>query len=226
MAKAPTEKHLEDWIVNNLHWFGDLYDNEYLYGFENHAAPFGEDHFVVPMATKIVGRQLQLPDGIADLVVTDHDRLMVVELKKGDLSFDVLGQCLRYMNNLTNIFNVVEHDVLKDENPDKDNYYYDRRQTYGPSDGFVLNEITGVIVGHKLTDRNLLLAASMCDVEVFTYELHSNGVYTFERQFPSSKSTLAICEQYLDAPLGVAMRHLMRCKHDRQVERNGGLSDG
>jgi len=220
MAKAPTEKHLEDWIVNNLHWFGDLYDNEYLYGFENYAVPFDETQFVVPMGRRIIGRQLQLPDGIADLILTDDNRLMVVELKKGPVTFDTLGQCLRYINNLRNIFWQVRADVLHRDNPDRSKYVYERPQYEETSYGWAFSDVVGVVVGSSIQDANLLVAASVCDVEVFTYELQTGGVYTFERQFPESKCTVERCNEYLDAPLGVAMRHLMRCNHDRMVQRS------
>lgn len=220
MAKAPTEKHLENWIVDNFHWFGDLYDNDYLYGFENVAVKFNEDQFVVPLGHRIVGRQFQLPDGIADLIITDDNRLMVVELKKGPVTFDALGQCLRYMNNLQSIFYAVRADTRNPDNPDRLKYEYTRPQYEEVGQGWAYGDIVGVLVGNSIADPNILVAASVCGIEVFTYDMHKNGACTFERQFPESKCTVERCDEYLDAPLGIAMRHLMRCNHDRMVARS------
>lgn len=78
---APTERHLEDWIVQH--------------------APLA-----LPYST-ILQRQLALPSGIADLLVVRKHYLSVVELKKGRIDADCIAQTLRYMGDLFGLYEEV-----------------------------------------------------------------------------------------------------------------------
>lgn len=78
---APSEKHLEDWIVQN--------------GMPE-IAPQCEFYH------QLIARQLPLPDGVADLVYLSGSkmRIEVVELKKGALDESAIAQVLRYKANI------------------------------------------------------------------------------------------------------------------------------
>lgn len=76
MSIAPSEKHLEDWIVDT-------------------------GYFTLPQA-KIL-RQYQLPSGIIDLIYLDGNGLQLIELKKGRIDSKALMQTARYLRDLNGI---------------------------------------------------------------------------------------------------------------------------
>lgn len=82
---APSERHLEDWLVNNPQKIFD----------------FSDEH---PSSLQWVARQLNLPSGRADLIGYEGGGdLAVFELKKGAIDSDTLAQCLRYMRDIDKI---------------------------------------------------------------------------------------------------------------------------
>lgn len=80
---APTENHLEDWIVANLSTFGQRTE--------------------LP-ARRIVARQYECQTGYADLILACHASLAVVELKKGEIDLKAIGQVLKYTGLLYGAF--------------------------------------------------------------------------------------------------------------------------
>lgn len=83
MNEAPSEKHLEEWVVENI-------------------------THVVPHAA-VLARQLRLPSGVLDVLAyaSQHNMLHVLELKKGLVDTRTVVQVLRYMNDLQGIYQEV-----------------------------------------------------------------------------------------------------------------------
>ncbi len=77
-AFAPSEKHLEDWIV------------------DNYPSAF-------PHGGHIVGRQLATPAGRIDILSFGTHFVDVIELKRGPIDGAALFQVLRYMRVLTSV---------------------------------------------------------------------------------------------------------------------------
>ena len=72
------ERHLEDWIVNDMTLIGDGYT--------------------------LVGRQVTIDDGRLDLLAIDsQDRWLVIEIKAGMLDSDALHQALYYASSLARL---------------------------------------------------------------------------------------------------------------------------
>ena len=72
------ERHLEDWIVNDVTLIGEGYT--------------------------LVGRQLTIDDGRLDLLAIDsQDRWLVIEIKPGMLDSDALHQALYYASSLARL---------------------------------------------------------------------------------------------------------------------------
>lgn len=80
--KAPTEKHLEDWIVAT----NSLFDER--------------------EGAELVARQLPLPSGRLDLLYHRFDSVAVAEIKKGMLDTHSLTQVLSYIHDLKRIWKV------------------------------------------------------------------------------------------------------------------------
>lgn len=68
MSIAPSERHLEDWIVAHN-----------------------------PFNLKLIDRQLAVPSGVIDLLyANEHGALVIMELKKGRIDDHAVGQMARY----------------------------------------------------------------------------------------------------------------------------------
>lgn len=192
MGLAPSEKHLEDWIVNNFNSFAEELDGEHYQFYD-----------------RIINRQLMLPHGISDLICTDGGSIGVVELKKGNLTCDVLGQCLRYIHDLKQIFYWVMNDVRELSNPDRESYLYTGYKCYEVSSQYpIYKELHGMIVGHNIEDKHLLTIANACDIRVVTYEFNANH-YEFVLH-DNLHTSIEQYESYIDQPLGIAMREVMQ----------------
>lgn len=92
--EAPSEKHLEDWLVKNY--------------------PFASEPFQIK-------RQVSLPSGRADLIVIEQRSISIVELKKGRIDSLALAQCLRYMGDIRSIMQYALADYWVNT-PDVDHY--------------------------------------------------------------------------------------------------------
>lgn len=154
------ERELENWIVNNPDSFGTIHDLSECYGSKDTMIPFG----------RIVGRQIVVPSGIIDLLLIDeeHGSLIAVELKRGRLDTKPFAQVMRYMHDLREMFFWVWDDICSTSNPDWPHYRYSVPTMLEISLG-TQPEITGMIVGHSLTDSNLLTACEMANVDAYIY---------------------------------------------------------
>jgi hypothetical protein len=194
--RAPTERHLEDWICENLYRFGEPDEaHEYFPGDDlAHLYHWIDDEtFVNPYIDRLVCRQVSFPHGIPDLIGLDStgECLRVVELKKGPITLEAVAQCARYMYDLRKIIGV-ESGI----SPFSD-----------VTDGqwFTMNDIRvaspmvqGMVVGSDLPDRNVMALAKLVDIRLVTYDLQPDGVYTFDS--PLITDTLKHREDYCTLP--------------------------
>lgn len=81
--KAPSERHLEDWIVDNAGMLAPIH---------------------IPVT--LLSRQLPLPSGRLDLLIRWGVNLEVVELKKDAITEAAVMQTLRYMYDIKKIWGV------------------------------------------------------------------------------------------------------------------------
>lgn len=146
--KAPSEKHLEDWIVANPE---KVYYQEEPY----------EDKWdgKMPLFGTLIARQAKLPSGICDLIATDMQDgyyvIYAIELKKGAIDSDTICQCLRYIHDL------------------KDLVQHTKMHTGGKAFQYSVHhfpEVRGIVVGHWLKDANVPLFADAANILPVTYE--------------------------------------------------------
>lgn len=90
--KAPSEKHLEDWIFDDISRL-DFFSSGNLY------------------STGTVYRQVKMRRGIADIVYVSDDFMTVVELKKGEIDDSALQQVLRYVGDLKDTWEEVVYTI-------------------------------------------------------------------------------------------------------------------
>jgi hypothetical protein len=150
---APSEKHLEDWICDNL----PLFCNTYLDGTLS----------TVPYVTNVLKRQPRFPTGIPDLVVSmDHWRIGVVELKREVITPNAAIQCLRYMYDLRYIM----AEVVEKRHSEAVSLY----EAFNMMSYF----IRGILVGHSLSDDFMLPGLEVANIEFVTYTYNGSG-YSF-----------------------------------------------
>lgn len=168
MAKAPSEKHLEDWIVANP----DVLT------------------FYEGLPVQIIGRQVNLPSGRADIIARCGINLLVVELKKGEVDQATVVQVMRYMHDLKHIW-----------------YMATEYLPSGFSERGHTNEIlvTGVVVGCAVAE-NTVKSAESVDITVLTYDFDGE-TYVFEQVLPDYMS-MQTAEEYALGILGVTMRQI------------------
>lgn len=95
MTKAPSEKHLEDWIVANPDRFALTYG-----GYE-----FFRIH-------EILARQYRVPSGIMDILAVDtHGCLMGIELKMGGIDNHAYTQAMKYRADLADLWSEVQNSL-------------------------------------------------------------------------------------------------------------------
>jgi len=81
------ERQLENWICN--HWDDDLYPSPWI-------------------GATLIGRQVQLPNGICDLLAMSYVPT-IIELKAGRLKEKDVGQILRYAHDVSMILRDINH---------------------------------------------------------------------------------------------------------------------
>jgi hypothetical protein len=165
--KAPSEKHLEDWIVNNLDYFGDAFDKN-VYGLLPIEDPLwiNSDEYTYPFFSHVLKRQARFPFGIADLITTDGDSICAVELKAGAVDGETIAQVLRYMHALRHIYSRVseqEHYA----NPDVAAHYDYWGSLVVESGAHV---IRGVVVGNGIKDRKILSLSPLLGIDIVVYD--------------------------------------------------------
>lgn len=212
---APSEKHLEDWIVANCQFVGDSgeYDEE---DWLDDCPHLPDGSIITTGLDRVIARQLTLPSGICDLIALAtnfyyNPTLAVVELKKGVIDTLAFTQCLRYMRDLNEIFfyTMVERDLYK---------------SYRPMSKFDFSlgatpEISGILIGHSVQDNNLLIACEAAGIQVYTYE-YRDGFYFFQSQWVNAVDGLIeIHRDFSRGALGDAMEEIIRLNLNSRVNK-------
>lgn len=208
---APSEKHLEDWIVANFEEFGDPVDVDVENGHLVHVEG------IAPYFFELVEKQYPLPSGRPDLICYRCGTVSAVELKKGAITYDVIGQCLRYIYDLREIFGWVfarYTDFTDETNP----YNYSNIGCIEPSE-FPNSEITGMVVGSSFIDSNIPLVCAASNIKVVTYEYNGHG-YTFTHHGINRKASITYRNQ-INTKVGF---YMLAAMHWRAIEQAGGIN--
>lgn len=207
---APSEKHLEDWIIDNPRRFGevvtdDLVPREY---WPDDAVMLNEDSYISEFFSQTFARQFPLPSGIPDLICHGERRLTVVELKKGLINYDAIGQCVRYMHDLSLMYEQVYVNAEYSGDSGKV-YQYDRRTYPGISYDYYEKEVSGMVIGSGVQDKNITFVAEASGIQVINYQ-YLDDAYWFESAH-AYQGTLNY-EKYrphINGIMGKAMRLVM-----------------
>lgn len=194
---APTEKHLEDWIVANPSRFALLDEID-------------GDQLLSPLLNKIIARQLRLPSGIADLVALTRywePSLAVIEIKRDAVNEKTVAQCLRYMHNIQDIY---AHVLNEWEDISNENRY--RRISMVHMRHMRLPEISGIVVGHSLANENIALVCEACGIIAVTYDFDGEQ-YEFSLEDVTTVSHSDRTEFAVGA-IGDAIRSVMQGRLD------------
>lgn len=151
MSIAPTEKHIEDWIVDNLNDFNR------------------QTYFNIQ---RIVARQPQIPTGIPDLVAYMPLSLTIIEIKKGAIDIKAISQLNRYMVDIAHLHNLL-YSELKTPN---DLHAHNHASVVM---GWQRSPIHGVLVGNSI-DKQTILHARTVGIEYVLY-VYDGKTYKFER---------------------------------------------
>jgi len=163
--QAPSEKHLEDYIAE---------------------MGMPEIYSPVPTFDVLIGRQVQLPEGVIDLLYTNESSISVVELKKAALDDSALRQVLRYQSQLTSIWE----------------FYTDTRPPVNsdPVFPYGASPIRAALIGYSI-DRHTLLACHAVGIDVWLYRYAESDTeywYDFDWQ----------CQSLIDPNCIYEMTHL------------------
>lgn len=227
MAIAPSEKHLEQWIIANPEYFGDAFDKDEC-GIPDYAlermTPIGNGYYVDPFYEKLIARQLRFPTGIPDIIAQGSRSVCAIEIKKGALNYETIAQCLRYMHDLQEIFNAVYMDVVSLLNPDHHLYRYDPSRHIDIS-GYPETEVTGMLVGHTVNDPNLAVICAISNIVVITYDYDPDSdFYEFTRCEYSSPATFETYKEYANGAIGVAFKEIIQRRKRDQDFYNAHMS--
>ena len=161
--KAPSEKHLEDYLCEHPETFG-------MYGVDDELQPV--PHFL-PMC-----RQVSVSSGIVDIVGSWFGlSLSVVEIKKGAIDSKAFAQIMRYKRDFRNMVHYLVFSYGSNDGPLRDLMPMDHRIT----EWWKSELIQGILVGRSIPDQNLLVACQACDIEVYTYQ-HDGTAYTLNQE--------------------------------------------
>lgn len=155
--KAPSEKHLQDYIWNKR-------NQEY----DPNTWEFPWFH--------LVGREIKLPSGYADFIALycplihglPINTIVVVEIKKDAVNHHTLTQTLRYIRDVHKIWKYAIAGMV-------DLTCYGDYQADSPA-------VSGVMIGSSASDE-IMIAAEAAHIEVMTYDFDGVG-YTFD--YPQS----------------------------------------
>lgn len=199
--KAPTEKHLEDWIVDH---------NAYELDEGYHQDMFGA----------IVARQFRLPYGIADLITQRCESVTVIEIKQGVIDEKVLTQCARYMRQLRQIYYWVFCEAMMTDNPDHQQYRFTPLHT-PEVEPYFHAEINGVVIGSHISHAYIPLIATHMSIDVFSYDYdQQDDWYVFDHQLEDMNKLLyEDCQEYGKGILGEAMRTAIKKRAERMNYR-------
>lgn len=178
MNIAPSEKHLEDWIVNNWDRFGEWWLDE------EDLPPFDLDvgDCFAPYFPELIAEQYKLPSGLIDLIGGDErtPQLCVIELKKGRITYTDIGQCARYLFDIGEIL-IFLQSLEKCKDQDAPGFFLPPFDSnVNASIGMQHTSVCGMVVGHGIQDENILLAAAQCNISVVKYDFRDTDGYVFE----------------------------------------------
>lgn len=193
---APSEKHLEDWIVANL---------EVLV-----SSPAPHDHKHIPYDVKVF-RQYPLPSGITDvMVIGGREPVVVMELKKGAINARAMVQILRYLRDLNSIktmaLNIMRFPL------DMPSRRFDPK-------------VRAMLVGHSVDlSDGLLVAADMLGIQIFTYSYDSENVeYEFE-EHRAKPMDIEVKYSYVQGIIGQSVQQSWIRNSIDDSERDGNPS--
>lgn len=222
MSSAPSERHLEDWIVANMSRFGTAYDEafELPEKVTRNWHWLNETTAIEPFYSAIVARQQPFPFGRADLIATNRFYIAAVELKVGPITSETVAQCIRYMHELKQIWGetlFATHDLPEAE---RDQYDYNPTVHMAVM-SYPQGEISGMVVGRTIADPNLLVVCAAADIQVVTYDW--NGLeYTFDlHESLLERYHTQHYKRHVNGALGQAMRTVMRNKRNWQLFGGG-----
>ena len=226
---APSEKHLEDWIVANFHLFGepgeaDWFPDDVLQLYER----IDDEYVMIPFFDKLISQQKPLPSGRTDLIAKDQHSVCVVEIKRENLSAKTLAQCLRYIADVKEIFYWTFFDAISTDNPDHELYRYDAEWKLEIT-GYPDSEVSGMILGHGEPDPSLLTIAALSNIKVVTYEYDSEfNYYHFEHHVPENRGSIDTYKNYAKGAIGLALKEVMaaRAAHQKMRRENWAKLDG
>lgn len=206
--RAPSEKHLEDWIVANFSRFGALVEQELVpeYWRESFYHP-DDTYYVETFFNQLIARQYPLPSGRPDLIATTHKSVVAVEIKKGPVTYETLGQCLRYIYELKEVFYWTFFDVRSSDNPDCEAYEYSPMFQLETTE-YPDTEIYGMVVGHGVSDKNIPIVAAACNIKVVTYEFNADE-YLFTHEMADTRKPIDDYKWHINTPIGQAIRLTM-----------------
>lgn len=177
---APSERHLEDWVVANQGYFAAAFCNVF-----DNPRPF------------VISRQPNFPIGRPDLIMHSGVQFTIVELKKGAITFEVLGQCARYIHDMREI-------AVR-------SWLYTTKDVDISTRHMILAinaMISGCVVGHSIADPNIPFAAQAMSIEVLTYEWHNDEqYYSFNQEctYDQPKYDNAAYEEWAGGGIGIAI---------------------
>lgn len=176
--KAPSEKHLEDWILANPIELGWMEVPDYV-------LPDG-----VMLDYEPLGRQVKVPSGVIDILAFSWDSIYIIELKKGEIGVSAFFQLLRYMRDVSNLWETMITAMPYPDFPDGNQYTQPK--------------VCGILIGNNIPDKDFLIAADAAKVMVATYDFDGNSYHFEWAMLPSLKRRVKA--QYYDMPVGQGIR--------------------
>jgi len=210
VAKAPSEKHLEDWICTNVDRCTYI-DNDFLED---------EEWYHHQFITRIAAQQPSFPAGIPDLIAIHQDEmwqpsLSIVELKKDVINTEALAQCLRYMRDLQIIFADCRYSTT--HHPGKIPYLSRDMERYMTG---IIPEVSGILIGHTIADNNIKIAAMASDISIYLYDYVED-----DYRFRPSGSKFSVetypgqqYEHLSGSPIGWAAKDVIEQIHDMDMK--------
>lgn len=215
---APSEKHLEDWICSNFNRFGGLTEQDLVpeYAREGCYCP-DDEYYVDTFFSQLIARQFVLPSGRPDLLGYCRGQVAAIEIKKGAITYDVIGQVLRYVHDLKQIFYWTVCDAYDD--PERDRYAYRKPQVIDVSE-YPDDEIFGVVVGNSIHDKNIPLVCAAAGIMLVTYK-YTGDEYLFTHE-PLEVPHHDLYRNLMNGRIGQFMRLSMldRAELQRQADEN------
>ncbi len=189
--KAPSEKHLEDWIVANQSTF--LQEFIGMDGQRRHCR----------IVDSIIGRQTVLPSGRLDLLGVCEDGIVVVELKKDKADSECLAQLIRYMGDLQGIYRSKLHQMRRSD------------KNFPVNQSFLMSDpasVSGIMISQGLVDEKLMFVADAANIGIvnYTYLPEQNSYAFFTPSHASRYIEISNAhDEYADGFIGIAFAEII-----------------